>query len=384
MIHTPSKKSEKRLEKKLSQIYLDHQIQLLLELHVGYYVSYQSEVLGEEEINFLKEETTKMLKETPDADFEKTLIGLLIQDQVEEISDDEIIFTFLMERLYENAKMFHVSEFMKNPYFKNIKVPAGKKGNFELVYNTYYPYELLSQNTPKRLKGATINIPCIGCFDKEVKFPCILEDGHMWMSITPIETTTMQEPISHAKGKVLTLGCGLGYFAYMASLKDDVDSVTIIEKEQDVIDLFEENILPQFETKDKIKVIKADAFEYLETLEDGTYDYLFADIWDSALDVEPYLKVKQLTKKYRKTKCGYWIEDALILALSRFVYIEIMEAVGADMTVSTMAEDDSQRRQHDFIRRLLKGSKVRKAEDIDHYLNPRVLLSLIQKTKIEF
>lgn len=45
----------------------------------------------------------------------------------------------------------------------------------------------------------------------------------------------------------------------MASLKADVESITIVEREQSVIDLFTSFILPQFKTKDKITVIKDDA-----------------------------------------------------------------------------------------------------------------------------
>ena len=74
------------------------------------------------------------------------------------------------------------------------------------------------------------------------------------MSVTPNEVYTVQPAIDNAKGKVLTLGCGMGYFAYMASLKEEVESITIIELEQDVIDLFENSILPQFENKDKIYI----------------------------------------------------------------------------------------------------------------------------------
>lgn len=56
--------------------------------------------------------------------------------------------------------------------------------------------------------------------------------------------------------------------------------MTIIEKETEIIDLFNSYILPQFAHKDKITVIQADAFEYMSTLDDGQFDYCFADIWN--------------------------------------------------------------------------------------------------------
>jgi AraC-like DNA-binding protein len=59
------------------------------------------------------------------------------------------------------------------------------------------------------------------------------------MSITPNEIVTMREPVARASGRVLTLGLGLGYYAYMVHLKEDVTDVTVVEREQAVIDLFE-------------------------------------------------------------------------------------------------------------------------------------------------
>ena len=43
--------------------------------------------------------------------------------------------------------------------------------------------------------------------------------------------------------------------------------------------LFEKHILPQFENKEKITVVKADAIEFMKNISDGEYDYCFADIW---------------------------------------------------------------------------------------------------------
>lgn len=63
------------------------------------------------------------------------------------------------------------------------------------------------------------------------------------MSVSPNEVFTMEKIIKNAKGKVLTLGCGMGYFAYMVSLKEDVESITIVESEQSVIDLFEKSLI---------------------------------------------------------------------------------------------------------------------------------------------
>ena len=89
--------------------------------------------------------------------------------------------------------------------------------------------------------------------------------------------------------------------------KEDVESVTIIEKEQSVIDLFNEVILPSIPHGDKITVIKSDASEYLSSIDDGLYDYCFADTWTGTEDIEAYFAVKEAAKKFRKMKTSYRI-----------------------------------------------------------------------------
>ena len=53
-----------------------------------------------------------------------------------------------------------------------------------------------------------------------------------------ISMMSMKNPIKNAHGKVLTTGLGLGYFSYMASLKEDVSEIVIIERDEKVIKLW--------------------------------------------------------------------------------------------------------------------------------------------------
>jgi predicted methyltransferase len=75
------------------------------------------------------------------------------------------------------------------------------------------------------------------------------------MTLLPNETVTTKPAIDKAHGKVLTYGLGLGYFAFMASAKHEVDSVTIVERSADVIELFKTWLLPYFPNKDKIRIV---------------------------------------------------------------------------------------------------------------------------------
>ena len=203
-------------------------------------------------------------------------------------------------------------DYENNPYLKNIKIPTKKLGKWELCYKTYVPYQAFVFDDPKITRDGKI-IPQIGFFEKEFSYPAVLENGTEWMLITPNEITTMRAPISGAHGKVLTYGLGLGYFAYMASEKESVSSVTIVERDKNAISLFRDIILPQMPRKDKINIICDDAFYFAETrLADSDFDFVFADIWHDPSDGVPaYKRLKETEKYLPSADFSYWIEKTL-------------------------------------------------------------------------
>ena len=155
-------------------------------------------------------------------------------------------------------------------------------------------------------------IPQLGYFEEAFQYPAVYQNGRLWMSVTPNEINTMKEPISKARGKTLTFGLGLGYFAYMCAIKEDVTIVTIVEKDKSVIQLFEQNILPQFVCKDKISIICDDAFDFLDKMRDGEYYYAFVDIYHDAGDgAEIYKKFKKQQNKFKTTQFDFWIEKTI-------------------------------------------------------------------------
>lgn len=307
------------------------------------------------------------------------------------LSERPDVLNYYMDAISKECLVFDVEDFMNNPYFKNIDFYEKHQGDYELRYNEFMPYEVDIYSPPKRLPQMHIDIPRVSCFTHTLKYPAIGQTSikSTWMSVTPNEVYTMSDAISNAKGKVLTLGCGIGYFAYMASLKNEVESVTIVEIEQDIIDLFEKHILPQFQHKEKITIIKEDAVEYMKELTDGEFDYCFADIWIGIEDIAPYFSIKEIGRKLRKTKIDYWIEESFAIYLSQFVWIEILEsfskAVHADIPDASNAPlEDAEDRVHDYVHRLLKKVEITTPDQIDYYLTPKNIITLINKAKITF
>ncbi|MFD2702654.1 hypothetical protein ACFSVM_19565 [Paenibacillus shunpengii] len=209
-----------------------------------------------------------------------------------------------------------VSEYDNNPYYKNIEIPNVQIGNSRLKYERYKPYEGFVCNDIIRTEEGR-QLPQIGFFDEEFRFPAVLENDRIWMTITPNEIETMKEPVEAAFGHVLTFGLGLGYYAYMVSIKDNVSSVTIVEANEHVIRLFKKHILPQFAQGHKIYIIQADAFEYAEReLSSGAYDYVFTDLWHDVSDgAELYLRMKSYEQHSPETVFSYWIEKSILCYL---------------------------------------------------------------------
>lgn len=204
--------------------------------------------------------------------------------------------------------------YREDEYYKNIKFPNGKCGNWTFERRICRAYEGFVFDDPITMDDGRV-IPQIGFFEEDYQYPAILEGGREWMTLMPNETNTTKPALDAARGRVLTYGLGLGYFAYMASIKDEVTSVTVVERSKDAIALFKEHILPQFPNPQKVTVVHSDAFDFAEhKMEEGAYDVVFTDLWHDPSDgVELYLKMKEYENKLPNAHFVYWIEKTLKL-----------------------------------------------------------------------
>lgn len=227
--------------------------------------------------------------------------------------DDDEAKLFEKEYFKKSVKKLNADEYKSNPYFKNISIPRKKVGTWELGYQSYQPYEGFIYDDIEVLDNFR-EIPKIGFFSEEFSFPTVFEDGVEWMAIKPNEIETMKPHIEKMSGDVCVFGLGIGYFAYMVSEKADVASVTIVERDSSVINLFEKYILPQFPSKDKIKIVKGDAFDFAKKkMPELKFDCAFVDLWHDVSDgVDLYIKMKKLESKSPSTEFYYWIEKSIL------------------------------------------------------------------------
>ena len=233
----------------------------------------------------------------------------------------------LFERVISLIRLLDINKYRNNAYIKNINIKPSKYKNWELTLEKYLPYETFIADDVVDLGNYKEGIQ-LGYFDKEFTFPAVIEDNTIWMSVTPNEIETMEKGLSLAHGKVVTFGLGLGYFAYMASLKEEVEEILIIEKDKKVIELFKQFILPQFKEKKKITIVNIDAYEYLNSNKINDFDYAYVDIWHGAEDgIYHYIKFKKFEKLYPNCQFEYWLEDSLISYYRRIILTLVEESL---------------------------------------------------------
>lgn len=204
--------------------------------------------------------------------------------------------------------------FEADPYYKNIKIGEKQIGAWELRMMRIKPCEaFVCRDFAVTDRGELI--PQLGFFMRGFSYPAVLEGGREWMTLMPNETVTTLPAVKKAHGRVLTYGLGLGYFAYMCTLSDDVESVTVVEHSESAAELFRTVILPQFSRPDKVNVIIDDAVGFAKDKAPTMgFDFIFADIWHDVGDGrELYRTFKSFEPLYPEgTEFSYWLEDTIL------------------------------------------------------------------------
>lgn len=229
-------------------------------------------------------------------------------------SDKDFFRNYFLPAFHEMS----TEDFINDPYYKNISIPDAELGKWQFKTMKLKPGEAFVCNDFSVADDGRM-IPQIGFFTESFEYPAVLENGREWMTLMPNETVTTKPAVTNAFGKVLTYGMGLGYFAFSASNKECVESVTVVDSSEEVLELFNRHILPQFPNKEKIRTVKADAFAYAEhEMPSENYDYVFADIWHDVSDGRDiYLKMKEYEKSCPDTVFDYWLEGTIKCYLER-------------------------------------------------------------------
>ena len=146
-------------------------------------------------------------------------------------------------------------------------------------------YTVLSYRTGEERKGKPVYLPM--------------------MSDTQAEMADHIPAIKNCAGNVLVTGLGLGVITDALMLRWEVRSVTVIEKDPDVIKLVADHLVKLHHASTKpLRILCADAFTW-ET--DQKFDTAWHDIWPT-LKPESLPEMRKLRKRYPTVWTGCWSE----------------------------------------------------------------------------
>ena len=292
--------------------------------------------------------------------------------------DPETLIETLLARTGRHIRRYSPGAVTGNPYFQRIHPAVASSGAFRLGEADYLPFEFwqayhfYDPSDPFGYGDA-------GFFDGPVRFPALFEKKRVWMSIVMSEIASMEEGIRAARGRVVTYGLGLGYYAFMAAEKPEVDHVTVVEVDPHVIRLFQEQILPQFSHPEKIEILEADAFPFIEAERDGAYDYGYADFWAGTDDgFLLYLDFLPLTARFQKTRFGFWIESCFSDYYLRPMVMKWLMQEGLGRTVHLPRNEKKVHAAQEAFFHFLEQEegRVTSPAGIDHLLTPEALSGL--------
>jgi len=139
--------------------------------------------------------------------------------------------------------------------------------------------------------------------------------GAMVMSDTQMERRSNLGLVWNAQGRVLIAGLGLGMVLLPVAAKPEVESITVIERSQDVIDLVTPHIRRALgDNSSKLGVLQGDIFKW-KPKPNSKWDTVYFDIWTD-ICVDSLKEMAHLHRRFgkRKSREGWmasWMHDEL-------------------------------------------------------------------------
>lgn len=130
-----------------------------------------------------------------------------------------------------------------------------------------------------------------------------------WMSIVPMEIESQEIGIASAYGHTVVLGLGLGWCAANVALKPEVERVTVVERDPEIVALVE--ALGVFEqlperARAKIEVAAGDALLWRP---EGRVDSVQADIWAKFLEPGKWDEVRRMQDNIGAASFYFWGQE---------------------------------------------------------------------------
>jgi hypothetical protein len=130
-----------------------------------------------------------------------------------------------------------------------------------------------------------------------------------WMAMLPSEIESQEVGLSGASGHTLVFGLGMGWLAANAALRPEVQRVSVVERDPEIIALaratgvFEQ--LPE-PAQRKIQIIQGDALEWVPS---DPVDSMQADIWLTLAEEGKLAAVRRMQRNVGARRIYFWGQE---------------------------------------------------------------------------
>lgn len=196
-------------------------------------------------------------------------------------------------------------------------IPEGERGSAQIVH-----FEVSQQDSDRTAMRAAFGRP--ETFVPAGRYVRLMVNGEVMMSDTPMERDTNQKFLDAAAGDILIAGLGIGMLLVPLFKSRKVRSITVIEKNSDVISLVSPALVDlgfKGFASGKYQVIPESIFDW-NPPRGARYDTIYFDIWPN-ITTDNLPDIEALHKKFGayKTKGGFldsWQRDNLLMLKSRY------------------------------------------------------------------
>lgn len=136
------------------------------------------------------------------------------------------------------------------------------------------------------------------------------------MSLTPHEIESQELAVQFAHGHTVVMGLGMGWAAANFALQPSVKSVTVVERDPDILRLLTDcgalASLPN-SARNKLEFVIADAREWTPP-DTSPVDFLFADIWLHLAEPQTLADVRCMHEHVKPGSLYFWGQELALHA----------------------------------------------------------------------
>lgn len=290
----------------------------------------------------------------------------------------------LITALYHYTKELKPDFITDNPYISKLSLQPGSDSIFTFTSHKIDAYVPFTYGFQKQYNG--IEVQPVAYFNEEVRYPVIMRDGKTLFSMNGQVFMDYDSLIRPVSKDVLVCGLKAGYLAYMLQRKQSVTSLTVVEHDAEVIRLFKEQILPQFENPDKIHIIQDDAYDYLQRHEKD-YNWVINDLYQNFHDsVDSMIQMKTIENAYPHARFLYWEEGNMLDNIRAALLADGAASLAEDYekALEQIVTDEKSKEFILLIHKLFEDYRIDKVKDYTDLYDNKKLHKILKEQSLQY